>query len=107
MATYVSPIHQLVTEIVVRDMGRSTAFYRRFGFEFLRDGGDFAELAWEEHRLFLAELSAFRDVRQAELPAVPTFPLANVRVMVPNVDNSWKLGNEMGARIVIPMVDRY
>jgi catechol 2,3-dioxygenase-like lactoylglutathione lyase family enzyme len=107
MATYVSPIHQLVTEIVVRDIGRSTEFYRRLGFELLRDGGDFAELAWEDHRLFLAELSAFHDVRRVELPAVPTFPLANVRVMVPNVDDYWRLANEIGARIVIPIADRY
>jgi catechol 2,3-dioxygenase-like lactoylglutathione lyase family enzyme len=107
MATYVSPIHQLVTEIVVRDIRRSTEFYRHLRFEFLRDGGGFAELAWEEHRLFLAELSAFRDVRQVELPAVPAFPLANVRVMVPNVDDYWKRANEIGARIVIPIADRY
>ena len=107
MATYVSPIHQLVTEIVVRDIRRSTEFYGRFGFEFLRDGGDFAELAWEEHRLFLAEVSAFRDARHVDVPAVPPFPLANVRVMVPNVDHYWKLANEIGARIVIPIADRY
>ena len=43
MSEYVPPIEQLVTEIVVRDIKRSTDFYRRLGFELLRDGGDFVE----------------------------------------------------------------
>jgi catechol 2,3-dioxygenase-like lactoylglutathione lyase family enzyme len=48
-----------VTEVLVRDIRRSTEFYRRLGFSLLRDSGDFVELTWEDHRLFLAELSAF------------------------------------------------
>src|SRR5437588_535372 len=43
---------------MVRDMRSSVEFYRRLGFELLRDGGDFVELTWEDHRLFLAEPSA-------------------------------------------------
>jgi uncharacterized glyoxalase superfamily protein PhnB len=35
------------------------------------------------------------------------FPVANIRVMVPNVDDYWKLAKEMGAKIVIPIADRY
>jgi len=27
--------------------------------------------------------------------------------MVPNVDECWKLVNEIGARIIIPLADRY
>jgi catechol 2,3-dioxygenase-like lactoylglutathione lyase family enzyme len=103
----VDPTEQLVTEIVVGDIRRSVDFYRRLGFELLRDGGDFVELTWEDHRLFLAELSAFRDARDAELGAPPPFPLANVRVMVPDVDTYWKLANQIGARVVIPIGDRY
>jgi catechol 2,3-dioxygenase-like lactoylglutathione lyase family enzyme len=61
MGRYVDPTEQLVTEIVVRDIGRSTEFYCLLGFELLRDGGDFVELTWEDHRLFLAELSAFHE----------------------------------------------
>src|SRR5215468_11023718 len=102
MSRYVDPTEQLVTEIVVRDIRRSVDFYRRLGFELLRDGGDFVELTWEDHRLFLAELSAFRDAHGATV-TTPTFPLANVRVMVPNVDEYWKLANEIGARIIIPL----
>src|SRR5262245_22006890 len=103
MSRYVDPTEQLVTEIVVRDIKRSVDFYRRLGFELLRDGGDFVELTWEDHRLYLAELSAFRDAHGAAPTVTPAFPLANVRVMVPNVDECWNLVNEIGARIIIPI----
>jgi len=59
MTRYVDSTDQLVTEIVVRDIRGSVDFYRRLGFELLRDGGDFVELTWEDHRLFLAQPSAF------------------------------------------------
>jgi len=59
MSGYVDPTEQLVIEVVVKEIGRSVDFYRRLGFELWRDGGDFVELTWEHHRLFLAELSAF------------------------------------------------
>ena len=107
MSRYVDPTEQLVTEIVVRDIRGSVAFYRRLGFELLRDGGDFVELTWEDHRLFLAELSAFRDVHNPVLATPPPFPLANVRVMVPNVDEYWTLANEIGAKVIVPVADRY
>lgn len=107
MGRYVDPTEQLVTEIVVRDIQRSTVFYRLLGFALLRDGGDFVELTWEDQRLFLAELSTFQEVDHVELPAAPQFPLANVRVMVPNVDDYWRLVNEIKAQIIVPIADRY
>jgi catechol 2,3-dioxygenase-like lactoylglutathione lyase family enzyme len=107
MSRYVLSTEQLVTEIVVRDIKRSTTFYRRLGFTLLRDGGDFVELTWEDHRLFLAQLSAFDGLKQVELPPPPKFPLANIRVMVPNVDDHWRVANEIGAQIVLPVADRY
>ena len=107
MGGYVHPTEQLVTEIVVRDIKGSAAFYGALGFELLRDGGDFMELTWEDHRLFLAEVSAFRGVDGAGLPPRPALPSANVRVMVPNVDDYWKLANEIGAPVVVPIADRY
>jgi catechol 2,3-dioxygenase-like lactoylglutathione lyase family enzyme len=107
MAPYVPSTEQLVTEILVRDIRRSTDFYRSLGFELLRDGGDFVELTWEEHRLFLAELSAFPEAARAPAPAPAAFPPANVRVMVPDVDRLWALANEVGATVVIPIDDRY
>ena len=107
MSKYVPPIEQLVTEIVVTDIKRSTEFYCRLGFEVLRDGGDFVELTWEDHRLFLAELSAFPEIGEIEFPAPPKFPLANIRVMVPNVDDCWRVANEIAAQVVVPVGDRY
>jgi catechol 2,3-dioxygenase-like lactoylglutathione lyase family enzyme len=103
---YVEPTEQLVTEILVRDMHRSVEFYRRLGFELLRDAGDFVELTWDDHRLFLAEATAFRDV-DVVAGTAPPFPTANVRVMVPDVNRYWKLANDMGARVVVPIGDRY
>jgi catechol 2,3-dioxygenase-like lactoylglutathione lyase family enzyme len=106
LSRYVEPTEQLVTEILVRDMRRSVEFYRRLGFELLRDAGDFVELTWEDHRLYLAEATAFRDV-DVETGAAPSFPTANVRVMVPDVDRCWQLANAMGARVVVPIGDRH
>jgi catechol 2,3-dioxygenase-like lactoylglutathione lyase family enzyme len=88
-----------VTDVLVRDMRRSVHFYQHLGFELLRDVGDFVELTWEDHRFYLAELSAFRDAPGATLATPPLFPLANVRVMVPNVDEYWKQANGIGAGV--------
>src|SRR5215470_37358 len=107
MSRYVEPTEQLVTEIVVRDIQRSVRFYRLLGFELLRDGGDFVELTWEDHRLFLAEPSAFHEIECVESSAVSQFPRANIRVMVPNVDDYWTRANEIGAQIIVPIADRY
>ena len=107
MNRYVDPTEQLVTEILVRDIRRSKEFYLRFGFALLRDGGDFVELTWEDHRLFLAEASAFDGVNNVEAPAPRQFPPANVRVMVAKVDDYWQLAAEFGARVIVPIGDRY
>ena len=106
---YVDSTEQLVTEIVVRDIQRSTKFYRELGFKVLRDASDFVELTWENHQLYVAELSAYREIASddVKLPKRSKFPLANIRIMVPNVDDYWKLVREMGAQIVIPIADRY
>lgn len=104
---YVDATEQLVTEILVRDIRRSTAFYCDLGFRLLQDDGDFVELTWEDHRLFLAEPSAFHDVDAGRVPSPAAFPVANLRVMVPNVDECWKVVRELGAPIVLPIGDRY
>lgn len=98
MDRYVDPTEQLVTEIFVRDIRKSTAFYRRLGFELVRDDGDFVELTWEGHLLFLDERS--------EMGPVPDATQANVRVMVPDVDRYWELAVEMGARVLAPIADK-
>ena len=107
MSRYVESTEQLVTEIVVKDIQRSVRFYRLLGFALLRDGGDFVELTWEDHRLFLAQPSAFHEVDRVESSALPQFPRANIRVMVPDVDDYWRRVNEIGAQIIFPIADRY
>ena len=101
MTRYVEPTEQLVTAMFVRDIGRSVEFYRKLGFELVRDDGGFVELAWEGHLLFL------NDEYRNELSDSPAGPVqVNIRVMVPNVDDYWELAQEMGARVVWPIADR-
>jgi hypothetical protein len=59
--------------------------------------------------LYIAELSAYHEINSddVELPEQSKFPLANIRIMVPNVDDYWKMAKEIGAKIVIPIADRY
>ena len=104
---YVDSTEQLVCEVIARDIKRSVAFYRSLGFELLRDAGDFVELTWEDHRFFLAEVSAFEGVEPDEPVQPAGFPVANVRVMVPDVDHCWQVANDVGAPVVVPIGDRY
>ncbi len=95
---YVDATHQLVTEIFVRDITRSKDFYTRLGFKLQEDKGSFVALTWEGHELYLDE--------RKDMPTHPDFPQANMRIMVPNVDNYWKLAKEMGAKVLSPIEDR-
>ena len=100
MTRYIHPTEQLVTEIFTRDISRSVAFYRKLGFELLRDDGGFVELAWEDHRLFLS------DELKEKMNAGTGLPQGNVRVMVPNVDEYWALSRKIGARVLSPITDQ-
>ena len=100
MTRYVDPTDQLVTEIFTRDIGRSVAFYRKLGFELLRDDGGFVELGWEGHRLFLS------DELKEKMIAGTGLPQGNIRVMVPNVDDYWALSQELGAQVLSPITDQ-
>jgi len=95
---YLDPTEQLVTEIFVRDIERSKDFYCGLGFEVRVDRGTFVGLRWETNRLLLDE--------RKDQPPPPGFPPANIRVMVPNVDDIWRLAGEIGARVVNPIDDR-
>ena len=98
MATYVPSTDQLVAEVFVRDAKRSRDFYLALGFELIEDRGSFISMAWEGHKFFLDERS--------DMPPAPGFPQANTRIMVPNVDEYWKLTQEMGALVIAPLEDR-
>jgi catechol 2,3-dioxygenase-like lactoylglutathione lyase family enzyme len=97
MAT-AAPHEQLVLEIFVRDIQRSSAFYRALGFELVRDAGAFVELAFDGCLLFLEE--------RRELPPPPPHPRANVRVLVPDVDAAWARALALGAPVFQPLGDR-
>ncbi|MFN0112402.1 MAG: VOC family protein [Blastocatellia bacterium] len=97
--SHVPANEQLAVEIYVRDLQLSLDFYQRLGFKLLRQEPDFAELAWEDSILMLEEFK--------QMPSPPPFPLANIRVMVPNVDDYRALAKEMGARIFREIGDRY
>lgn len=96
---YCDPAHQLVVEVYVRDLRRSLEFYGRLGFELLRDDGGFAERSGGGHHFFLEEVEA--------LPVEPPPPIANMRLVVPDVDRYAALAADMGATIVKPVADRY
>jgi catechol 2,3-dioxygenase-like lactoylglutathione lyase family enzyme len=95
---YVDSTEQLVVELFVRDLRRSVAFYRALGFEILYEKEDFANLAWEGHRLFLDQ--------RPGLPEAPAAPSMNTRVMVPDVDAVWQKVQQLGLRVVAPIADR-
>lgn len=95
-----APAHeQLVAEIYVRDLRHSLAFYQQLGFKQLRAEAGFAELQWEGSLLFLEEFK--------QMPSPRPFPVANIRVLVPNVDEYWTLAQRLGVRIFKPIGDRY
>lgn len=99
MENYVPANEQLAVEIYVRDLRSSLSFYEKLGFKLLRQEPAFAELAWEDSRLMLEEFK--------QMPSPPPFPVANIRVMVPNVDECRALAKQLGARIFREIGDRY
>ena len=98
MSEYVEQGSQLVAEIYVRDIKRSVEFFLAFGFELIRDDGNFVELRWEQSLIFLEEVN---DAPGSEHPA------GNIRIMVPNVDHYWELAQSLGARVVRTIENRY
>ena len=99
MPNYVLSTEQLVVEVYARNLPRSIEFYRALGFEVLSVEADFAVLTWENHRFFLEPRS--------DLPAPTDQPQANMRIMVPDVDRYWTIAQQIGARVVKSIDDRY
>ena len=99
MTNHVPATEQLVVEIYVRDLRHSLSFYQKLGFRLIRQEPAFAELAWEDSRLMLEEFK--------QMPSPPPFPMANIRIMVANVDEYRGLAKEMDARIFREIGDRY
>jgi len=100
---YVPPTSQLVLELFVRSLPASLSFYTSLGFTFIAQRGQFVELAWEDHLLYLdgSHGSALN------LPPQTYHPQANVRVMVPDVDAAWERAVAVGAKVLVPIQDQY
>ena len=96
---YVDSSEQLVVELYVRDLAASCAFYQALGFQLFRNEGDFAELKWEDTLLFLEA--------NPDAPPPPPYPVGNIRIMVPNVDDYWTLSQKMGVQVIRPLENRY
>jgi catechol 2,3-dioxygenase-like lactoylglutathione lyase family enzyme len=99
MGNYVDPTEQLVVELYVVELARSVAFYERLGFRVIRRETNFAELGWEDSRLFIEEVP--------DLPAPACPPVSNIRIMVPDVDHHWRIAGEMHLPVIRPLGDRY
>ena len=97
MERYVEPTEQLALELFVSDIHRAKAFYEHLGCSVTEDRGTFVVLRWEGHLFMLDE--------RPDLPP-STFPPANVRVMVPDVDRCWRRVVEVGAPVLNPIGDR-
>jgi len=99
MKPYVDAGEQLVAEFYVRDLARAREFMSGFGFEVVREEPDFIEMRWERSLIFLEHVENY--------PAPPAMPVANIRVMVSEVDEFWRKALAMGARVIRPIDDRY
>jgi catechol 2,3-dioxygenase-like lactoylglutathione lyase family enzyme len=97
-ANYVEPHEQLVVELYVQDARQSAAFYTKLGFKIGRREPGFVELGWENSRLLLEQIPA--------QPAPPKTLVANIRIMVPDVDRYWKQCGELKLPVVKPIADR-
>jgi catechol 2,3-dioxygenase-like lactoylglutathione lyase family enzyme len=98
MSSHCDIYEQLVIELYVRDFKVSCEFYQAFGFRLVRDEGDFAELQWEDALLFLEA--------NPNAPLPPSFPVGNIRILVPNVDDYWSLSQQMGVQVIRPLENR-
>lgn len=92
MARYVEPIDQLILEIYVKNLKRSIEFYTSMGFSVSRKESTFAELKWEDSKIYLEEISG-QSVGSSNLTG-------NVRIMVPDMDICWRKAITLGAQVV-------
>ena len=96
---YVEAREQLIVELYVRDVKRSTAFYEQLGFTVVRKEPTFVELGWDDSRMYLEQIPG--------QPAPPETVVANVRIMVADVDRYWKLCQQMKLPVKRAIGDRY
>jgi catechol 2,3-dioxygenase-like lactoylglutathione lyase family enzyme len=98
MPTDVVPREQLMIEVYVRNLEASSAFYRRLGFTVVRQESGFMELQWDSVPFALKELP--------DAPPPLPHPVATVRIMVPDVDASWRFVQQLEVPVLWPLADR-
>ncbi|MGJ5815874.1 VOC family protein [Paludibaculum fermentans] len=96
---YTESQQQLVVELYVRNVRVSAEFYQRLGFQVERAEEHFVALNWERSRLLLEEIPG--------QPEPPSTVVANMRILVPDVNHYWTLCQELGLRVIKPVEDRY
>ncbi len=84
---------QLVLEIVVSKLNNSLVFYKALGFELERRSENFAVLRWHTRYIFLLEDKERRPLNAS---------VANVRVLVENIDVVWERAGKLHADIESP-----
>jgi len=98
MPAYVAPREQLMVEVYVRNLQASSAFYRHLGFEVVRQEEGFMELQWDSVPFALKALP--------DAPPPLPHPVGTLRIMVPDVDVSWRLVQQLEAPVLWPIADR-
>jgi len=98
LGAYAEPDEQLVVEIHVRDVEASARFYRPFDFQLLREEPNFVELLWDKSRLLLEGVAGH--------PEPPCTVIANMRIMVPDVERYWRMVQEMGLPVAKTLGER-
>ena len=88
---------QLIVEFSVQKLETSLGFYQALGFVLQRRTARFAALQWGEALLYLIE--------EPNRPAVAGPSIANVLVLVPNVDEIWSHVLALGVPIERPLAD--
>lgn len=96
---YVPAREQLIVELYVRDVKQSSAFYEKLGFDIVRSEPTFVELGWDDSRLYLEQIPG--------LEAPPRTIVANVRIMVSDVDHYWTMCQELKLPVKRAIGDRY
>ncbi len=96
---YVEAREQLIVELYVRDVKQSARFYEQLGFKVVRKEPTFVELGWDDSRLYLEQIPG--------QPEPPATVVANVRIMVSDVDHYWKLCQELQLPVKRPIGNRY
>ena len=91
---------QLVAEFSVQDLEKSRAFYEALGFRVAHTEKTFLELQWSDgHKLFLTQS---KDAKPNSGK-----PTINIRIGVAKVDEHWKKAQDLKARVITPIGDRF